>query len=341
MSSTRSQTALPPWSKLNWGDYAKATSFLDGELHGAYLNLLRVYLSDCGPLQNNEEQIFLRAGIKTDAMREATRVVLRVLFSLDDVDGLLHNKLADKLIAIGTNYSEEQSQKARTGMEGRERDERGRIMARRSPALAGERPALGGNTPSVAGDEPAVAGSCPAILEVRTKNKEQRIENIEKELEEYISTNLPESFSEEGSGNNSMAAVAPAPPKGTGEVGADMSVHQPSPTILQPQDDSPPPSAASAHPDTELSAVEQERLANRQKNDALFAEMPLWMQQHIVANPHLCDGGLLLTPQERESLECRLAAALLDGKREEEQEESEAQAALETNVRNEKWWEAA
>jgi len=265
MARAKPKAALPPWSKWNWGDYAKHTSFLDGELHSAYLNLLRVYLAECGPLPDDEDEIFFRAGIKTDAMKDNTRAVLRVLFWRGE-DGRLHNDFADDLIGIGTKYSEEQSQRAKLGMEGRERDERGRIgpkVPRNHPAVAGSSPAVGGNDPAVAGNQPAVAGpgpadagEHPAILEPRTRSKSQI-----KGPDLYKNTTTPESSFRGGSGNvdvpknqssliSSSKEDVPAPPKGKGaeagsRVGADIYIPQltaKGPSVCSaPADKSPPP----------------------------------------------------------------------------------------------------
>jgi uncharacterized protein YdaU (DUF1376 family) len=149
MARHDAKPALPYWSKWNWGEYAKLTSRLkSGEEHAALMNLLRVYLSETGPLPNDEEQIFELADVTSEEAKQHIRSVLRRCFWLGD-DGRMHNDFADSLIGIATEASEEQARRARKGLEGRQRDGRGRLVPRNKPAVAGEQSSRGWKSPAI------------------------------------------------------------------------------------------------------------------------------------------------------------------------------------------------
>jgi len=324
MARAKSRAALPPWSMWHHGDYAKDTSHLSGELHGALMNLLRIYLASTGPLPNDEEAIFERASVKTEAMKADTRAALRAYFWLGE-DGRLHNELADDWIAKAAKNSTVQSERAKEGMQGRERDERGRIkpkVPRNHPAVAGENPAVAGikpavasESPAVAGDKPTVVGFGPAILEPDPTS----------EINSYIpKEHLSISPSLE---KGNVPKNTPAPPKGAeaGKVGADRSTS--SPPVPQVTDNGPPPSAeqspeaaklvfvdllgeeidARRRPEMEreLLPEHEERRRRMEANDPDFAKLPLWLQQGFAAasGPYDDAGPFVLTPEERASLE--------------------------------------
>jgi uncharacterized protein YdaU (DUF1376 family) len=192
-----SKAKLPPWSKFHWGDFEKRTSYLNGELKSAYLNLLRIYLGQHGPLPNDEERIFFLANITDEGHRQNVRLVLRFLFTVE-ADGLLHDDWADSLIAVASKESGEQRRRAIKGLEGRERGLDGRLLPKVPRNVA---------CPATAGKPPATAGIAPAILDTKNQEPKNHIKkNREKGIERNTSFEQPKPLADNSAPKGSVGA---------------------------------------------------------------------------------------------------------------------------------------